>query len=282
MESGEVTASSVLPENHEDQLQLGFRLIQNAYNNRMASLEQEVRGLRITCEDQKNQAAGLQRKNSALEVELVEGHQRAQQLADENKELFKTVQGLRRQLGRLEGLKKSVLDSLNDHQQQEVEHEDNRLYMRDDYLKGAMPLTLAAVHGEAAPQTGPNYSRPTSPPRAEAPSVPYRTPSPAPPASTPAPPASTTPASGGYFAASGGYPGESGQHVDGKGFFRRARNCLSYETFNLFLATIKRLNNQQQSREDTLEQARKIFGPEQQDLYVEFEQLLTRHASPIA
>mmetsp|Transcript_83042 Transcript_83042/g.220320 ORF Transcript_83042/g.220320 Transcript_83042/m.220320 type:complete len:270 (-) Transcript_83042:140-949(-) len=267
MEFGEVTGGSVLPENHEDQLQLGFRLITNAYTNRMASLEQEVKGLRLTCEEQKNQAAGLQRKNSALENELVEGHQRAQQLADENKELFKTVQGLRRQLCRLEGLRKSVLDSLNDHQLQEVENEDNRLYLRDDYLKGAMPLTLAAVHGEPPPQTGPVYSRPTSPPPGEVAQAPYRTPSPA-----SMPTASSTPAAAAPFGA------DAGQQVDGKQFFRKARQSLSYGAFNEFLASIKKLNNNQQTREETLAEAQHIFGPEQQNLYVEFEQLLNRHA----
>lgn len=58
-----------------------------------------------------HEASGLQRKNSALEVELVESHQRAQTLSDENRELFKTVQNLRKQLMRLEGLKKKALES---------------------------------------------------------------------------------------------------------------------------------------------------------------------------
>mmetsp|Transcript_85819 Transcript_85819/g.199492 ORF Transcript_85819/g.199492 Transcript_85819/m.199492 type:complete len:252 (+) Transcript_85819:88-843(+) len=250
MEVGEVsageviTAGSALPENHEDQLQLGFRLIQNAYNSKMASLEQEARGLRLTCEEQKNQAAGLQRKNSALEVELVEGHQRAQQLAEENKELFKTVSQLRRQLSRLEGLKKSVLDSIADHQQAECEVEDNRLYMRDDYLKGSMPLTMAAVQSEAV--------------------MPAATPPPATPVS-----------------AVDSYAAESTTATDGKQFFKKARNSLSYQAFNDFLANIKRLNQNDQTREETLEQARRIFGPEHQHLYSEFEQLLNRHASPM-
>ena len=60
------------------------------------------------------------------EVELVEGHQKAQQLAEENKELFKTVQQLRRQLQRLEGLKKRVLESISDEQSVETS-EDLRL-----------------------------------------------------------------------------------------------------------------------------------------------------------
>jgi len=262
MDAVEVAAGSVLPENHEDQLQLGFRLIQNSYNNKMASLEQEVRGLRLTVDEQKTQGAALQRKNSALEVELVEGHQRAQQLADENKELFKTVQGLRRQLSRLEGLRKSVMDSIADHQQAECETVDTKHYMRDDYLKEAMPLTLASLHHEAAALPAPGYSRPASPPPSRQ--------------DVPAAPPAPHPAAG-----VGGFGGDDAQPVDGKQFFRKARSSLSYGAFNDFLASIKRLNNQQQTREETLEQARRLFGAEQQGLYDEFEQLLNKHASPM-
>lgn len=247
MDITEVSAGSHLPENHEDQLQLGFRMIQNAFNSRVQTMEQEARGLRLTCEEQKSQGAGLQRKNSLLEVELVEGHQRATQLSDENKELFKTVTQLRRQLGRLEGLRKNVLDSIADHQLAEVEQDDNKLYRRDDFLRDNTPLTMAALQGESG-----HYSRPVSPPPQQPPA--QRPPSPGP---LEAPP------------------------VDGKQFFRKARSSLSYEAFNEFLANIKRLNNQQQTREETLEQARHIFGPEQHHLYQEFEHLLNRHASPV-
>merc|ERR1712136_625086 len=50
-------------------------------------------------------------------------------------------------------------------------------------------------------------------------------------------------------------PAATGVPVHGKDFFKRARNRLSFEAFNTFLAGIKRLNNQQQSREATLESA---------------------------
>lgn len=41
---------------------------------------------------------------------------------------------------------------------------------------------------------------------------------------------------------------------------RAARSRLSFETFNAFLASIKRLNNQQQDREETLRTAERLFG----------------------
>ncbi|CAI5993184.1 unnamed protein product [Closterium sp. NIES-65] len=61
--------------------------------------------------------------------------------------------------------------------------------------------------------------------------------------------------------------------VDGKEFFRRARNRLSYEQFSLFLANIKELNAHRKTREETLKKA-EIFGTENKDLYASFETLL--------
>ncbi|KAH7288783.1 hypothetical protein KP509_31G043000 [Ceratopteris richardii] len=65
--------------------------------------------------------------------------------------------------------------------------------------------------------------------------------------------------------------------VDGKEFFRQARNRLSYEQFSAFLANIKELNAHKQTREETLQKANQIFGPENGDLYVAFNTLLSRH-----
>eukprot|EP00250_Pteridium_aquilinum_P017679 c23735_g2_i1 orf=136-1221(+) len=65
--------------------------------------------------------------------------------------------------------------------------------------------------------------------------------------------------------------------VDGKEFFRQARNRLSYEQFSAFLANIKELNAHHQTREETLKKASDIFGPENGDLYEAFDGLLSRH-----
>merc|ERR1719203_989058 len=100
----------------------------------MHSLEQEIRGLRLSSEEQKTNIATLTKKNSSLEVELVESHQRSQQLAEENKELFRTVASLRKQIGRLEHLKAAVLSSIQDDHEKEAESGDSRSLMTDQYL----------------------------------------------------------------------------------------------------------------------------------------------------
>ncbi|KAK1436019.1 hypothetical protein QVD17_01794 [Tagetes erecta] len=65
--------------------------------------------------------------------------------------------------------------------------------------------------------------------------------------------------------------------VDGKEFFRQVRGRLSYEQFSAFLANVKELNSHKQTKEDTLRIADDIFGPENKDLYVIFEGLITRN-----
>ncbi|CAO2178112.1 unnamed protein product [Urochloa humidicola] len=67
--------------------------------------------------------------------------------------------------------------------------------------------------------------------------------------------------------------------VDGKEFFRQARNRLSYEQFAAFLANIKELNAHRQSREETLRKADEIFGAENKDLFMSFQGLLSRRLS---
>jgi VanZ family protein len=65
--------------------------------------------------------------------------------------------------------------------------------------------------------------------------------------------------------------------MDGKEFFRQARSRLSYEQFSSFLANIKELNAQKQTREETLRKADEIFGEENKDLYLSFQGLLNRN-----
>ncbi|CAL4900707.1 unnamed protein product [Urochloa decumbens] len=67
--------------------------------------------------------------------------------------------------------------------------------------------------------------------------------------------------------------------VDGKEFFRQVRNRLSYEQFGAFLANVKELNANRQTREDTLRKADEIFGPENKDMYTIFESLITRNVN---
>eukprot|EP00930_Biecheleria_cincta_P026838 TRINITY_DN1886_c0_g3_i1.p1 TRINITY_DN1886_c0_g3~~TRINITY_DN1886_c0_g3_i1.p1 ORF type:complete len:281 (+),score=55.62 TRINITY_DN1886_c0_g3_i1:50-844(+) len=254
------------PRGHEDQMSLGIHIITTAFQKKMDHLDQEIKRVRLTCEEQRSNVASLTRKNSSLEVELVESHQRSQQLVDENKELFKTVGSIRKQIARLEALKNAVMYSIQDDNAQEAELGDPKVLMNNEFLMGVTPLTAAEMgYGPPRPESPPRHFAPP-PQRA---TMAHREPHVAPMSSS-VPPYSAAPVSQAR-------PTPSSPMVDGKAFFRMARSRLSYEAFNLFLASIKRLNNQQQTREETLDEARRIFGPELADLYKDFESLLSRH-----
>ncbi|SBS83749.1 hypothetical protein PMALA_007830 [Plasmodium malariae] len=68
------------------------------------------------------------------------------------------------------------------------------------------------------------------------------------------------------------------KNTDGRAFFRNARSRLTYEQFNQFLSNIKKLNNHQQKREETLKKAQAIFGEANSDLYEEFKVLISKHS----
>mmetsp|Transcript_107564 Transcript_107564/g.273008 ORF Transcript_107564/g.273008 Transcript_107564/m.273008 type:complete len:269 (-) Transcript_107564:66-872(-) len=262
------SGESPLQQDHEDrdQMQLGIRIITSAFQNKMHSLEQEIRGLRLGSEEQRSSVNGLQKRNSGLEVELVESHQRSQQLQEENKELFRTVTNLRKQIERLEHLKRAVMSSIQDDQAQEAELGDTRMLMSDEFLRGATPLTAADMgnYGFGAPAVSSSQQQRSFGGGGPVGALGLG------PAVVPMEPIGLPQVGNSIDAPVGGA-------IDGKQFFRQARSRLSYEAFNLFLASIKRLNNQQQTREETLDEARRIFGPELQDLYKDFESLLNRH-----
>jgi len=235
-----------LPQDHEEQHQLGHRIIHAAFHGHKSKMDNEIRALRLQVEEQREKLAAMQKKNSSLEVELVESHQRSQQLAEENKELFKTVGSLRKQIGRLEHLKAAVLSSIQDDAEKEADMGDTRAFMTDEYLRSATPLTTEAL-GFGGGMSTPGYGGGIATPK-------------------------------GIGMAGGG---GAAQHspgaiapADGKAFFRQARSRLPQDSFNQFLASIKRLNNQAQSREDTLLEARQLFGAQNEDLYLQFENLL--------
>lgn len=79
------------------------------------------------------------------------------------------------------------------------------------------------------------------------------------------------------FGSAAGSPKARPNRVDGKEFFRQARNRLTHDQFSEFLANIKELNAHRQSRETTLRRADEIFGSENKDLCVAFDGLLSRH-----
>ncbi|CAK0818682.1 unnamed protein product, partial [Prorocentrum cordatum] len=103
---------SAMPESHEEPVKRGMRIVENAFNGKVEAQLQELQGLKKLTEELQLQSNVLNEKNSTLQAELHQSQQVGNQLADENKELFKQVQQLRKKMARLDILKNKVLESI--------------------------------------------------------------------------------------------------------------------------------------------------------------------------
>ncbi|CDJ39189.1 hypothetical protein, conserved [Eimeria tenella] len=233
-----------LPGDADEQLALGLRIVSNSYKNRVQTADTEIRQLKAQLAERGEQVSSLQKKCSALEVQLIEQTQRGNQLVEENKQLIATTRKLQKDIQRLENLKKAVLTSI---QEDRPEADDSSPF---GSAEAAFPATarrtvaeISSMEDAALKGVRLDFRR----------------------AGTAHGTVLTT-------------HEDPSANADGRAFFRAARSRLSFETFNAFLANIKRLNNQQQDREETLRTAERLFGEANADLFEDFKTLLTRHA----
>ncbi|BAM40864.1 conserved hypothetical protein [Theileria orientalis strain Shintoku] len=239
---------SWLPNDADEQLALGFRVVSNAYKTRVSGLESELRSMRTLVSEKTEHVAVLQKKYSTLEDQLVQLNQRANQLTEENKNLVNTVKKLQRDLDRLENLKKMVLSSFKD----DLNESDtnNRFYGLDEMVNSVVPRTGLGMRNDYA--TLQEYN---------------------------------TNAAGDGFLKNHAYsstpkplqdtplPTAQRESVDGRQFFKNAKNILHPDDFASFLSTIKKFNAQLLTRDETLAHAKQVFG-EDSRAFEDFRQLI--------
>ena len=250
---------SYAPQNPDEQLKVGMRMIELAFEEKARVLEQEVRGLREYSQERQSQLTLMERRAGELEGQLREAEQRQRDLAAENaslnaekSQLSHELKNAQRELQRLDSFKRSILQSIKD--------------------DGDLP-PRAAFGGASNPSSPPPSAASCGGGCSRLPLTDY--------ASSAAPAAWSAAGAGGgatpASAAAGGGDEATSAHLDGKDFFRQARLRLTYEQFNMFLSNIKRLNDHAQTREDTLMRAQDIFGADNDDLFQAFKSLLSRH-----
>lgn len=238
-----------LPSDADEQLALGFKIVTNAYKTRVTSQEAEIRSLKAQLGEKVEQLSLIQKKYSNLEVQLIEATQRGNQLSDENKHLISTIKKLNRDIDRLENLKKAVLNSIQEEHDVDDTH---KYYSADDMLHTTAPRTMLEINGnDDSCQTLINKLV-----NSDTPNI----------------------INGNFNTPCSGNTSISEKNTDGRTFFRNARSRLTYEQFNQFLNNIKKLNNNQQSREETLKKAQLVFGESNVDLYEEFKVLISKHS----
>ncbi len=258
--------NSHLPDQEDERIEYAFRIIMDAYKSKTQSMDNENRGLRLSNDELRSALSGVQKKHVAAERELVEVHQRNHQLQEEVRLLQSANKTLLRQVEKHKKLQQTFAEALDTH----MHVRDSTTAASDDMIGNIHLASVAnmspqssSVHGgqQSGPISGAVKNSAAPGPSGFSMSFGGRLPTPS--ASAAAfTESSTSPASGG---------------IDGRAFFRACRSRLTHENFNVFLSSIKRLNNHGQSREETIEDARKIFGNDSQDLYHDFVQLISRH-----
>ncbi|KAL8209886.1 hypothetical protein R6Q57_006618 [Mikania cordata] len=246
---------------------------------------------------------------------LTIANQEKEDLVKENVSLLETVNKLKRDVAKLESFRKTLMMSLQDEegtnaagpavvavdaqnhtslssQAYSAEDDESASSIKssdignsyhDDPVKDASRPHISPSLLLASQTSTPRLTPPGSPPTLSASASPTRTPKPVSPRRHSI---AISSARGGLdgkssvfsSTSSSPYGSMSGRtRVDGKEFFRQVRSRLSYEQFSAFLANVKELNSQKQSKEETLRKADEIFGPENKDLYAIFEGLITRN-----
>ncbi|KAA8527176.1 hypothetical protein F0562_008595 [Nyssa sinensis] len=308
---------SVIPTDPYDQLDLARKITSMAIASRVSKLESEMGRLRQKMYEKDRVILDLEEKVSQLEQAYQEAEMRLNITRDDNMKLSRerdslatTAKKLSRDLAKLETFKRQLMQSLSDDHLSQAEtvdigtcdqsvpksysmkDEGNNSYTVHHSFSGS--TESGNIIDEASKQAGHFSMTPYITPRLTPDGTPKII-------STSGSPRRYSAAGSpqktqyeGRIALSSWYPSSQQSsaanspprgrsmpartlRIDGKEFFRQARSRLSYEQFSAFLANIKELNAQKQSREETLKKAEEIFGVDNKDLYLSFQGLLNRN-----
>ena len=283
-----------LPREADEQLRMGLRIVEQAYDEKTRALDHELQQLRAYSKQQQSNVAALERRVAELEQQVRDGDERTRQLSDEKAQLSQDLKATQRDLSKLDAFKRSILQSINDEDipssRPPLGTYSGVAELPSSSLTSAPPLAsypaspapasllgggaaltnpLGGMSGTAAPSgsAGGSYLSGSSPSAAASAAIPSAAAS------------ATTPGAAGG-ATTAGAAAETpnvAAVMDGKDFFRQARLRLTYEQFNQFLTNIKRLNDHAQTRDETLAKAQEIFGADNSDLFDSFKSLLSKH-----
>ncbi|KAL4311709.1 hypothetical protein GQ457_01G031110 [Hibiscus cannabinus] len=303
----------VLPSDPFQQLDLARKITSIALSTRLSSLEAESSSLKLQLAHKDQQINHLYAQIDQLDASLSQTSDKLVQadvekvsLLNDNASLANTVKKLQRDVSKLEVFRKKLMQSLQEDEENSAggPHIVAKLTPPEDDM--AIPSRTSSIHSQhsdtgnseedhetntdafrpgipqllASQTSTPRLTPPGSPLSLSASASPTRTSKPA----SPRRHSVSVSTSRGMFddrpsISSSDSGSQSGRtRVDGKEFFRQARNRLSYEQFSAFLANVKELNSHKQTREETLRKANEIFGPDDnRDLYAIFEGLINRN-----
>ncbi|KAL0045619.1 hypothetical protein WJX82_011580 [Trebouxia sp. C0006] len=274
----------ILPSDYYAQLELAHHISCYAFSSKAKTMEAENQQLKHALTQKTSQVKTLESRLTSTQLDLQESQEKARtseeqahRLGNEKAALINTVRKLNRDVAKLDNFKRNLLNSLQaDEEVRMIDEAESTLSSIDNASDRLVQSVLKQAHQSGTfssaglHSTGSMYtSYPLSPSRSTS--------------------AQMAPGGGGinahrttsYSSAAPTSAPASPTRIDGKEFFRQARQRLSNDSFSLFLQAIKELNSGKKTREDTLHTANDIFGATNGDLYSSFESLLSRHLPPM-
>ncbi|XP_020588895.1 uncharacterized protein At4g15545-like [Phalaenopsis equestris] len=298
---------TVIPTDPYEQLNLARKITSLAIASRVSKLESEAGRMRQKIVDKDRAISELQSRISELEIMFRETDARLRTALEENIKLLKERDSLlaaskkmSRDLAKMETFKRHLIQSLND-DYSSTETVDigtcDQSLTKTAILKDGASTGLVTLNPDGkfissyiTPRITPGtskvqstigspkqFSTGASPRRTSGATSPSKSRAQVYTSASPWYPSSMQSSAANSPPKGRSLPGRT--RVDGKEFFRLAKNRLSYEQFAAFLANIKELNAQRQSREETSKKAEEIFGVENKDLFLLFQGLLNRNTS---
>ncbi|DBA79426.1 TPA: hypothetical protein ACH3X2_000066 [Trebouxia sp. C0005] len=274
----------ILPSDYYAQLELAHHISCYAFSSKAKAMEAENQHLKHALTQKTSQVNTLESRLTSTQLDLQESQEKARaseeqahRLSNEKAALINTVRKLNRDVAKLDNFKRNLLNSLQaDEEVRMIDEAESTLSSIDNASDRLVQSVLKQAHqsgnfsSAGLHSTGSMYtSYPISPSRSTS--------------------AQVAPGGGminahrttSYSSAAPTSAPASPTRIDGKEFFRQARQRLSNDSFSLFLQAIKELNSGKKTREDTLHTANDIFGTSNGDLYSSFESLLSRHLPPM-
>ncbi|KAJ8766325.1 hypothetical protein K2173_022384 [Erythroxylum novogranatense] len=295
----------VLPSDPFQQLDVARKITSIALSTRVSSLESESSDLRLKLAEKDDLIADLRSQIQSLDAsfsdiadKLAKADLEKENLVKENTSLVNTLKKLQRDVSKLEGFRKTLMQSLQEDDENSVgaphiiakptpseedplprtssirsqsseignsfaedrETDNSRFNISHNFLLASQTMSPTKTSKPVSPRRH-SMSFSTSRGLLDERSSMF----------------SSLPPTHHSSISSSDAGSQSGRtRVDGKEFFRQVRSRLSYEQFGAFLANVKELNAHKQTKEETLKKADEIFGPENRDLYAIFEGLITR------
>jgi len=266
-----------------DELEHGILVVREAHRTKVKQLEEEIAKLIQRNKDKELHSQELERKILRLEDDIQQGILKTKQLAEEqnrtvneNVKLIQELSKLRKELDKLFSFKKAIIATFDEEDLPEAFRSQSPNLSSSNHLRSSDSITNQDDSNSFKPTVRFSITNPVNS-EVNSESLEFlqndRI------ISSPVSPSSSSRLNIDeldFSTTDARSQTTSPGQIEGKAFFREARQRLTYDQFNNLISNIKNLNNRSLTKEETLERTRRIFGNDNNDLFWTFKKLLSK------